>query len=656
MDPSSVSPLVEPSSGMFKGHPPKQSHPPETVQMDTIENDNHGPSCYGRTDKKKKHCCPEVPGICIIPETVAEKFSYGCQYCKAVFATKLHQQKHKLWNHSERVNMESQVAVTMKPIAELRAKPKLQKDSKKRVCGPCLRPLDSKPSSTVFFKVKKTQEMSQPSQNGECTDQRREKRQQHSSQQQQQKGTCSYAGGSKCKESSLSPSFPKEDPERMKHRRKQKTPKKFTGEQPSISGTFGLKGLNKVDEKLKVGRTKRLEGALFNEVYQTKHLTLVPAKRKAPCQVPTLGSEAQDAILEHSEMSCSTCSIVTYKTCPGIKKNLKIFEKAPISQENEMKSIKKKEKELFLVDNIKSDPALMKIKKRREKQVNEKDVRGETKEELLDLHCTPSGRVRRHSAQVAVFHLQEIAEDELAKDWGTKRRIKDDLVPDIKRLNYTRPGLPTYDPETLDTWKNEVKEKGFICCPNISCEAIYGSVSGLKAHLISCMKGGVIVGKYTCLLCQREFSSESGVKYHICKTHSQNWFRATGNVSNSKNKDSQNKQLQKGMKNGVPWKKRGRKPKQRLVEKETTREKTLLKSISSGISMNHQTPKPNTSPAPLQTSSQNPAGTTLNNIPITTGGLNMFSDLQPPLNKRPNLRNHSKSNMAFTISVPNKML
>lgn len=43
-------------------------------------------------------------------------------------------------------------------------------------------------------------------------------------------------------------------------------------------------GLNKVDEKLKVGRTKRLEGALFNEVYQTKHLTLVPAKRKAPCQ------------------------------------------------------------------------------------------------------------------------------------------------------------------------------------------------------------------------------------------------------------------------------------------------------------------------------------------------------------------------------------
>lgn len=55
-------------------------------------------------------------------------------------------------------------------------------------------------------------------------------------------------------------------------------------------------------------------------------------------------------------------------------------------------------------------------------------------ETVEDFERTPSGRVRRRSAQVAVFHLQEIAEDELAKDWGTKRRIKDDLVPDSKRV------------------------------------------------------------------------------------------------------------------------------------------------------------------------------------------------------------------------------
>lgn len=51
-----------------------------------------------------------------------------------------------------------------------------------------------------------------------------------------------------------------------------------------------------------------------------------------------------------------------------------------------------------------------------------------------DFERTPSGRIRRTSAQVAVFHLQEIAEDELARDW-TKRRMKDDLVPETKRVS-----------------------------------------------------------------------------------------------------------------------------------------------------------------------------------------------------------------------------
>lgn len=56
------------------------------------------------------------------------------------------------------------------------------------------------------------------------------------------------------------------------------------------------------------------------------------------------------------------------------------------------------------------------------------------KEDLLGVERTPSGRIRRTSAQVAVFHLQEIAEDELARDW-TKRRVKDDLVPETARVS-----------------------------------------------------------------------------------------------------------------------------------------------------------------------------------------------------------------------------
>lgn len=51
-----------------------------------------------------------------------------------------------------------------------------------------------------------------------------------------------------------------------------------------------------------------------------------------------------------------------------------------------------------------------------------------------DFGRTPSGRVRRRSAQVAVFHLQEIAEDELASDWGGRRHRRDDLVPDSRKV------------------------------------------------------------------------------------------------------------------------------------------------------------------------------------------------------------------------------
>lgn len=114
----------------------------------------------------------------------------------------------------------------------------------------------------------------------------------------------------------------------------------------------------------------------------------------------------------------------------------------------------------------------------------------------------------------------------------------------------------------------------------------------------------------------------------------QNWFRATGHMSNSKKKDSQSKELQKDMKNGVPWKKRGRKPKERLVETTPTQEKTL--NNSNGPSMNHQTASPSIRPTPIQTSSQNPACTTPDNIPTPMDGTTLTHnrDLKPPVKKR----------------------
>nr|XP_019961149.1 PREDICTED: zinc finger protein 512-like isoform X1 [Paralichthys olivaceus]XP_019961150.1 PREDICTED: zinc finger protein 512-like isoform X2 [Paralichthys olivaceus] len=136
---------------------------------------------------------------------------------------------------------------------------------------------------------------------------------------------------------------------------------------------------------------------------------------------------------------------------------------------------------------------------------------------------TPSGRVQRASAQVANFHLAEIANNDLPKDWP-KRKFQSDLVPDDKKLKYARPGLPAFSQEVLRKWKNEVKLQRKVHCPNQGCGCTYTSVSGLKAHLGLCTRGDFEAGKYRCLICNKEFNSESGVKYHINSVHSQDWF------------------------------------------------------------------------------------------------------------------------------------
>uniref|UniRef100_A0A671WPF5 Zinc finger protein 512B n=1 Tax=Sparus aurata TaxID=8175 RepID=A0A671WPF5_SPAAU len=592
---------------------------------------------------------------------VAEKLSHGCPYCEAVFATKVRLQKHKLWNHPDRVSME--------PKDE---QSKLQKSPVK--FNTKKRPMENSPPSPVFFKVKKTHEVSTPSQNGELAHQRSERKQhshsqpsqqihqsqpvQSQSQQSQSHSTSSDAGGSESEGGSLPPPYPDEDPERMRHRRKQKTPKKFTGEQPSISGTFGLKGMTKVEEKLKAGRAKRPEGSGFSEEPQRRP-TPSQSSKKDPATTSSGAvpdTQWQRAISERGEVVCPTCSIVTRKTIHGLKKHMEICQKlqdalkcqqchkqfrskaglnyhtmaehstkvhhthAYIGERERLRLVLKQmgrikcptegcsahfsslmgyqyhqkrcggefsddEKPVFLCQRCgktyrskagrdyhvrtEHSPTVTTTMTLKEKEREPRDNDREKEKERGqgdDFERTPSGRVRRRSAQVAVFHLQEIAEDELAKDWGTKRRIKDDLVPDSKRLNYTRPGLPNFSPELLETWKNQVKEKGFICCTNENCEAVYSSVSGLKAHLANCSQGGGELGKYKCLICQKEFSSESGVKYHISKTHSQNWFRAAASqvVSSSKSKVPENNGIKAEVRNGATTgKKRGRKPKER---------------------------------------------------------------------------------------------
>ncbi|XP_074537349.1 zinc finger protein 512B isoform X2 [Halichoeres trimaculatus] len=768
------------SSGLPRGRTPKHGHPQESVRPSPgPENNNkHSPVCDEQAEGKRKGrpkaevqelrsipahmivqwkeefkrrsrvkcpcsgCWLEFPSIYGVKyhyqrcqgATVAEKLSHGCPYCEAVFATKVRLQKHKLWNHPDRVSMEPK-----DEQAKLQKNP-VKFNTKKR-------PMENSPPSPVFFKVKKTHEVSAPSQNGELAHQRGERKQhshsqpsqqshqaqpvQPQSQQSQSQSTSSDAGGSESEGGSLPPSFPDEDPERMRHRRKQKTPKKFTGEQPSISGTFGLKGMTKVEEKLKAGRVKRSEGSGASEEPQRRPAPSQSSKKDATTTnsgaVPD--TQWQRTISDRGEVVCPTCSIVTRKTIHGLKKHMEICQKLqdalrcqqchkqfrskaglnyhtmaehstkPSGSEgqtddkhNERERLRRvlkqmgrikcpsegcsahfsslmgfqyhqkrcggefsdDEKPLFLCQHcgknyrskagrdyhvrtehsptltttitatnskdsitdtnnntgkervVSEEPPTIgkkeqilpekkdwqekalsiqpKEKEREARDLNREKEKERDKEKAAqkvsqgdDFERTPSGRVRRRSAQVAVFHLQEIAEDELAKDWGTKRRIKDDLVPDSKRLNYTRPGLPNFSPEMLESWKNQVKEKGFICCTNVNCEAVYSSVSGLKAHLANCSQSGGELGKYTCLICQKEFSSESGVKYHISKTHSQNWFRAAATqvVSGSKIKVPENDGLKAEVRNGATTgKKRGRKPKERPPALEPLQTKT----------------------------------------------------------------------------------
>ncbi|XP_054902202.1 zinc finger protein 512B isoform X2 [Poeciliopsis prolifica] len=731
------------SPGLPRGQTPKHGHPQEFVRSTPCpENNNkHGLMCDDQADGKRKGrpktdgqelrsipahliiqwkeefkrrsrvkcpcagCWLEFPSIygvkyhyqrCQGP-TVAEKLSHGCPYCEAAFATKVRLEKHKLWNHPERVSKEAKEQQLLK----IPVKSNIKK-----------RPMENSPPSPVFFKVKKTYEVSAPSQNGELTHLKSERkvhsqipasRQIHPSShtvqtQSQSQSTSSDAGGSESEGGSLPSSYPDEDPERMRHRRKQKTPKKFTGEQPSISGTFGLKGMTKVEEKLKAGRVKKPEGCGFSDEPQRRP-TSAQSSKKEPVTASSGGvsdTQWQRTISERGEVVCPTCSIVTRKTIHGLKKHMEICQKLqdalkcqqcqkqfrskaglnyhtmaehstkPSGSEgqtgNEHEERERLRRVLKQMGRIKcptehcgksyrskagrdyhirtehpptittvnannykniitdtnnntgkereiSDDSLLVGKKKEQNLLERKDwpekiptsqpkdrdlekeeERRQSKEKAAqiksqgeDFERTPSGRVRRQSAQVAVFHLQEIAEDELAKDWGTKRRIKDDLVPDSKRLNYTRPGLPNFSPELLETWKNQVKEKGFICCTNANCEAVYSSVSGLKAHLANCSQGGGEMGKYTCLICQKEFSSESGVKYHISKTHSQNWFRASTSqvVSGNKSKGLENNGFKAEVRNGATsGKKRGRKPKERPLMDEPLQTKTDALTIA----------------------------------------------------------------------------
>ncbi|XP_046786825.1 zinc finger protein 512B isoform X3 [Gallus gallus] len=642
------------TEGKKKGRPKAENQALKDIPLPLMNQWKDEFKAHSRVKCPNSGCWLEFPSIYGLKYhyqrcqggAISEKLTYSCSYCEAAFSSKTQLEKHRLWNHLDR------------PVPASKTENKVQKaigksSGKKRAA-------ESSACPTIHPKQAKTEKaLSQDhAENGECPAESRESKEFQIAAAEAIAAATPTAKSSSGKDGGQQggsqASLQEEDPERMKHKsgRKQKTPKKFTGEQPSISGTFGLKGLVKAEDKAKAHRAKKLEGSTNMEELKKKPPG-AGVKKEAAVHLPAANPEDQwqREISEKGEVACPTCSVITRKTIVGLKKHMDVCQKLQdaLKCQHCKKQFKSKAGLNYhtmaehvskgCAANFSSLMGYQYHQKRCGKQLAEADkpvfscphcgkkykskaghdyhVRSEhpasvsppdtsTTQEVgpslpggdcraaepvgrsepgragpgkppeepevkpeptpvEDFERTPSGRIRRTSAQVAVFHLQEIAEDELARDW-TKRRMKDDLVPETKRLNYTRPGLPKLNPRLLESWKNEVKEKGHINCPNNCCEAIYSSVSGLKAHLANCNKGEHSVGKYRCLLCQKEFSSESGVKYHIIKAHSENWFRTSSETTRKKKNREQLSSSKEEKKKSTNGKKRGRKPKERPLE------------------------------------------------------------------------------------------
>ncbi|XP_069506948.1 zinc finger protein 512B isoform X2 [Ambystoma mexicanum] len=527
-------------------------------------------ACEKTEGKRKGRPNANNPHLQAIPEAFSEKLSYSCCYCEAAFSSETRLEKHKAWNHAEKLS------------ADIRAWKQGQKlfdrgSVMKRRSG-----------SSIFFtkrtkqaKIERLASQRHP-ENGEFASDIRGSKESGITLAGLEAMRAESLRELKQEGDSLSPEEEveeeeeeEEDPERMRHRRKQKTPKKFTGEQPSISGTFGLKGLGKTDEKSKVGHHRKPEGSCLRTEIRRRPLGLSARREVVVYTAGSMEDTWQREIAEKGEALCSNCKCVTRKTILGLRKHMDVCQKLQdalkcqhcrkqfkskaglnyhtmaehinkpeimqaegLSEHEERERLRKVLKQMgklkcpnegctatftslmgyqYHQKRCGKEPSEVEkpmfacrhcAKTYRSKAGHDYHVRSEhtmpseepqenlEDEFVEDFERTPSGRIRRRSAQVAVFHLQEIAEDELAKDWN-KRRIRDDLVPDSKLLNYIRPGLPTFHPRLLENWKNEVKEQGHIMCPNHCCQAIYSSVSGLKAHLANCNQRPLLLNSFS---------------------------------------------------------------------------------------------------------------------------------------------------------------
>ncbi|NWS48245.1 Z512B protein, partial [Probosciger aterrimus] len=301
------------SEGRKKGRPKAENQALKDIPLPLMNQWKDEFKAHSRVKCPNAGCWLEFPSIYGLKYhyqrcqggAISEKLTYSCSYCEAAFTSKTQLEKHRLWNHLDR------------PVPTSKAENKVPKaigksSGKKRAA-------ESSACPTIHPKQAKTDKaVSQDhTENGECPAESRESKEFHiAGAEAMAAATPTYL----TKSLSLFLSF--------ESGRKQKTPKKFTGEQPSISGTFGLKGLVKAEDKAKAHRAKKLEGNANMEELKKKPLG-AGVKKEMPAHLPAANPEDQwqREISEKGEVACPTCSVITRKTIVGLKKHMDVCQK-----------------------------------------------------------------------------------------------------------------------------------------------------------------------------------------------------------------------------------------------------------------------------------------------------------------------------------------
>ncbi|NWZ37370.1 Z512B protein, partial [Brachypodius atriceps] len=316
------------TEGRKKGRPKAENQALKDIPLPLMNQWKDEFKAHSRVKCPNSGCWLEFPSIYGLKYhyqrcqggAISEKLTYSCSYCEAAFTSKTQLEKHRLWNHLDRPVPTSK--------AENKVPKAIGKSSGKK------RPAESSACPTIHPKQAKTEKAvaQEHAENGECPAESRESKEFQIAAAEAMAAATPTAKSSSGKDNGQQrgsqASMQEEDPERMKHRRKQKTPKKFTGEQPSISGTFGLKGLVKAEDKAKAHRAKKLEGNANMEELKKKPPG-VGVKKEISVHPPAANPEDQwqREISEKGEVSCPTCSVITRKTIVGLKKHMDVCQK-----------------------------------------------------------------------------------------------------------------------------------------------------------------------------------------------------------------------------------------------------------------------------------------------------------------------------------------